>query len=181
MKKILIVLFSLLLLCACPSRREDKSKPLPTAFQQKVELSQVDFDELEGWNNDKLDDFVEVFRLNCKKIMSLQTPLLYASEIKISTKDYQKVCQKFADLSIANGENLKLFLQENFIPYLVQADGNAEGKFTSYFESQIFASRTKHGKYVYPIYGKPSDLIEINLKDFDDQLPIRRLLGKINN
>ncbi len=148
---------------------------------QNIELSAVDFSELEGWNNDKLEDFVKVFDNNCKKIMQINTPYLYTSEIKIKTKDYQNICHDFFAEKISNGNDLKNFLQANFTPYLVQANGNAEGKFTSYFESEIFASRQKHGKYIYPVYGKPNDLIEINLKDFDPDLPNRRLLGRLSH
>ena len=177
MKKTVFILFSLLLLSACPSRREDKVVPVR---EQKVELSEVGFDELEGWNNDNLEDFVDVFKANCKKIANFKTPNLALAEIKIDTRDYQNICQEFFAAEIDNGQDLKTFLQDNFTPYLIQADGDAEGKFTSYYESEIFASRQKHGKYIYPVYGKPSDLIEINLKDFDPDLPNKRLLGRVS-
>ena len=64
---------------------------------------------------------------------------------------------------------------------MVLDDGNADGKFTAYYESQINASFQKHGKYLYPIYQKPNDLIEINLQDFDKSLPNKRLVGRIDN
>lgn len=180
MKKLLALLLSLSILSGCPSQRDDKTA-LPEKSEQEVELTQVDFEELEGWNQDNQDDFVAVFAENCNRIGQLKMPYLYASLIKISTADFQNICQDFFDRRITTGKELKAFIKANFTPYLIQTDGNAEGKFTSYYESEIFASRKRYGKYVYPIYGKPSDLIEINLKDFDPELPNKRLVGRINN
>jgi membrane-bound lytic murein transglycosylase A len=34
---------------------------------------------------------------------------------------------------------------------------------------------------MYPIYGKPNDLVEINLRDFDSSLPNQRLVGRVEN
>ena len=62
---------------------------------------------------------------------------------------------------------------------MVVDKGSAEGKFTSYYETQINVSYTKDAKYKYPIYAKPYDMVELNLKDFDENLPNKRILGRV--
>ena len=73
----------------------------------------------------------------------------------------------------------KEFLEQNFTPYLVEYQGSPEGKFTSYYETEIFASYHKSDKYKYPVYGRPFDMIELNLQDFDKSLPNKRLVGRV--
>lgn len=180
MNKIPALLLVLLLLTGCPDRREKKPVPAAEMPAQEIELSETDYNELEGWQNDKLDDFIKPFAANCEKIQKLKTTYIYNSKIKIKTADYQRVCAEFLRRQIKNGKDFRTFIEQNFTPFLVQTDGGAEGKFTSYYESEIRASHRRHGKYIYPVYGKPADLIEINLKDFDPELPDKRLVGRVN-
>ncbi len=114
------------------------------------------------------------------KIRQLKTPRLADSQIKIKTADYQEICRRFDEEGISDGQGLRIFFETYFTPYLVQGNGNADGKFTSYYEAEIRASRQRHGKYRYPVYGKPHDLIEINLRDFDPDLPDTRLVGRVS-
>jgi membrane-bound lytic murein transglycosylase A len=45
----------------------------------------------------------------------------------------------------------------------------------------VNASLEKSERYKYPIYGKPSDLVELNLRDFGAELPDARLVGHVKN
>ena len=60
------------------------------------------------------------------------------------------------------------FVKDNFTPYLVTYKGESAGKFTAYYEAEINASYTRDETYKYPVYGTPYDLVEIDLKDFDE-------------
>ncbi len=180
MKKFTILVL-VLLLTACPQKKEQKPDQLSVVSGAKPELQMAAFDELEGW---KQDDVIEAYKNlsnNCKRIDKIKTDWLGNSAIKVDTKLYKKICRKFENEKFANSAELRKFIEKNFQPFLVLDDGNAEGKFTSYYESQVNASLHKHGKYKYPIYGVPNDLVEINLQDFDKALPNKRLVGRIDN
>ncbi len=168
------------LLAGCPSRQEKQPLPAERTAAEKVELTPVSFNELENWQDDDLTQFVDVFAATCAKIRQLKTPRLADSQIKIKTADYQEICRRFDAEGISDGQGLRIFFETYFTPYLVQGNGNADGKFTSYYEAEIRASRQRHGKYRYPVYGKPHDLIEINLRDFDPDLPDTRLVGRVS-
>ena len=171
----LIFGFLLILLSGC----FEKSSELPSA--ENVRLQPVSFTALNGWQNDDFASVIPVFTKNCQAVLKNSKPYIYEAQIKISTKEYQDVCRRFAKQKISTPKEMKTFIEQNFIPYAVTDNGNAGGKFTSYYEAVIRASKTKHGKYQYPIYGKPNDLIEINLRDFDAELPNTRLVGRIEN
>ena len=179
MKKIATFLL-VFLLTACPQKKEHKPDELSVTTGMKPELQAAAFDELDGWNRDNLSEMRETLQRNCKRIAGIKTDWLGNSAIKVDTKLYQKICNKLVDENLANDNDLRHFIEHNFDPFLVLNDGNADGKFTSYYESQINASFHKHGKYKYPVYGVPSDLVEINLKDFDESLPAKRLIGRVN-
>ena len=51
---------------------------------------------------------------------------------------------------------------------------------TGYFEPEIKASSRRSERYSYPLYGVPADLVRINLKKFDDNLPDRTLWGRVD-
>lgn len=177
MKKIILLL--VFLLTACPQKKEPKPQELSTPSVAKAELQIAEFDELEGWRKDSLIEMLPTLQSNCRRIMKTTGDQLGNSVIKIDAKLYRQICQVFEKQKFSTDDELRQFLEKNFRPFLVLNDGNADGKFTSYYESQIRASFQKHGKYIYPVYGRPKDLIEINLKDFDETLPAKRLVGRI--
>lgn len=146
-----------------------------------VKVKTVSFDNLSGWNNDDFKEIIPVFSKNCTSILNNKKEFIYSSQIKIKTTDYQDICRRFGNKNIKTSEQMKKFLEYEFIPYSVSNGDNDEGKFTSYYEAEINASFEKTAKYKYPIYGKPSDLIEINLRDFDDNLPNTRLVGRVKD
>lgn len=164
-----------LLLNGC-FREEPK---IPSVEESKVVLKKTSFKQLQGWNAEDFGEVIPVLAKNCQNVLKNKNTYLYNSVIKIKTADYQRVCKKFASACISSGVQMKKFIENEFVPYVVSDDGKADGKFTSYYEATIHASFEKSAKYRFPIYGKPNDLIEINLKDFDSTLPNTRLVGRV--
>jgi membrane-bound lytic murein transglycosylase A len=146
-----------------------------------VMLKKVQFADLAGWNNDNFAEVISVFNKNCNQIMKKSGVYLGNSAIKVKISDLQNKCNKFFAANIKNSNDMKKFLESEFNVYAVTDKGKAEGKFTSYYEAVIHASYHKSDKYKYPVYGKPDDLIEINLRDFGTDLPDKRLVGRVDN
>ena len=180
MKKF-VLLFFLFLLTACPQKKTQKQEEPPAPPISKVNLLPTTFEALEAWRQDNFLEALPNLLNNCNRIKQIKTEQLGKSQIKIDTKLYQQICNNLEKQSFANNDDLRIFIENNFTPFLVLNNGNPEGKFTSYYESRINASFTKYGKYKYPVYGLPDDLIEIRLKDFDQSLPDKRLVGRIDH
>jgi len=145
-----------------------------------VKLNEVSFSELKDWNKENFAQVIPVFAKNCKKILQNKGMYIYPAQIKINTADYKDLCERFFAQNVKDGMQMKAFIESEFKAYKVSDNGKDDGKFTSYYEATINASKTKHDKYKYPIYGKPRDLVEINLRDFDETLPNNRLVGRID-
>ncbi len=173
----------LLLLVACLSACFFERRTPPSAVigaETGIELQPVSFSQLKNFHHDNLQEAIPAFAKSCEAIAA-QPDILQKSQIKITPEDYLRICRKFSSADITTAAQMREFVQENFQPYLVLQNLNADGRFTSYYEAELNASRQKRGKYKYPIYGRPNDLLEINLRDFDNTLPDKRLLGRVQN
>jgi len=172
MKRIGLILLAFLIASCSGSKHSEQTQGL--VIEPKT------FDELKGFEADNFEKAGEAFMLSCLAVQK-NPKVLSSAAIKINEKTYFESCKKFEHLKVKNGEAFKVFLKNNFTPYLVTYNGSEQGKFTSYYEAELKASKTKHDQYKYPIYGKPKDLIEINLKDFDSSLPNKRILGRVES
>lgn len=178
LKKVLKLALSFLIIFEISGCFNESKTP---EAESVVKVKKLSFNDISGWNSDNFKEVIPVFSKNCGSILNNKKEYIYSSQIKIKTSDYQDICKRFNSKNIKTSEQMKKFLEAEFIPYSVSDGDNNEGKFTSYYEAEINASFEKTEKYKYPIYGKPSDLIEINLRDFDDDLPNKRLVGRVDN
>ena len=182
--KNLKLLALLLALFACGKEEEQPSEQtevLPVAEEKAdkadFELKPVDYGSLSGWKNDDLKTAMQAFSLSCQKIMTSDEEFLSDhSLVKTPTAAYKEICQKLGTTAPLEYHN---FIEQNFTPYQVLFKGNDIGQFTSYFEPTIRVSETRGHEYNYPIYGRPYDLFELNLKDFDEAYPNKKLVGRI--
>lgn len=167
-----------LFLNGCSAEKKTEISPQTSGH---IKLIQTDFRQLPGWQKENFSEVIPVFRKNCAAVLQNKKEYLYNAQIKIKTADMQQLCHQFTQERIQNAAQMKKFLETQTTPYAITDNGNADGKFTSYYEAEIRASATQTDRYKYPIYGKPTDLIETNPHDFDDSLPSVRLVGRVEN
>lgn len=169
-----LICFLLLLLASC----HGGEKAGIVSSTGSVSLQKSSFSSLSGWDSDNFSLFDKALRSVCGVIIKNPRQSLKSEHIEYSITEYKKHCEKMQNLS---RRELKTYIENNFEPYAVVVGGQKEGKFTSYYEANIRASYQKGGKYKYPIYGKPKDFVEVNLRDFDAGLPNQRLVGRVKN
>ena len=177
-KKVLKLILSIIFVLEINGCMKESTVP---EIKSAAVVKKVSFSDLKGWNSDNFKEVIPVFSKNCNSITNNKKEFIYSSQIKIKTSDYQEICRKFAGKNIKTSAQMKKFIEDEFYPYSVSDGNNPDGKFTSYYEAEIYASFEKTSEYKYPIYGRPSDLIEINLRDFDENLPNTRLVGRVKD
>ncbi len=143
------------------------------------ELEKSSFSALNGWNEDNLNGFDVALKDVCSVIKNKSGGYLASDYMKYSLAEYKKHCTALN--TVEDKTALKKYIEGNFVPYAVKIYGSAEGKITSYYEAELEAGYERGGKYQYPIFGKPNDLIEINLRDFGASLPNQRLVGRVKD
>ena len=87
--------------------------------------------------------------------------------------DWAEACAAAANAS--DGDAIGFF-DRIFTPVQV-SDGTAFA--TGYFEPEISGSRNRRSGYETPIYGRPRDLIDVDLAQFNDDLAGKRVRGKV--
>ena len=127
----------------------------------KANLKQSSWSDLKDFEKDDLNLALDVFKKSCTKSKRYDT--------------FKEACKKADEYSDA-----KLFFQENFTPYKLYDENNSDqGLITGYYEPLLNGSRTKNGKFQYPIYKIPNDLIVVDLNSIYPELKKYRLRGQL--
>ena len=121
-----------------------------------------DWSTMKGFTSENMQDVLQSYQNVCKVIAKkpanagLQSKLLQIGTMQ----DLQNICEEMQNLEHKNNNAIMKYFAENFIPYLLGDDNlnTNKGTFTGYYYPTLNASRTKEGKYKYPIYKKPPEL-----------------------
>lgn len=162
------------LLSACAEREE---APRPPALV----LEPVAFTALPGWREDDPSGALEAFRRSCARLARQDdgTPLAPAP-IPGRVADWRPACADAARTPLG-ADAARAFFEAAFTPYRVTDRGRAEGLFTGYYEPLLAGSRTPDGRFRYPLYRRPADLVGVDLGQFDPELSGRRIAGRVED
>lgn len=81
-----------------------------------------------------------------------------------------------------DNEALNRFLAAHYQIYRSRGAGEAGSVlFTGYFEPLISGSLTRSETYPYPIYGRPDDLVSVDLSLFSDKYEGKRIIGRLSS
>lgn len=171
--KIFFLLSLVLLVSACADiSKNDTSAPLV--------ISAASFSDLHGFADDDLQGFMQAYNASCTRILKKNPADKFSSgEAWGIYGDWQTACKNGASVNAADPAAVKSFLQNNFKVVKATAGGNPNGLFTGYYESTLNGSRTKHGAFQYPLLGRPTDLVMVDLGDFREELKGQRIAGRV--
>jgi membrane-bound lytic murein transglycosylase A len=75
---------------------------------------------------------------------------------------------------------LRKYIQDNYVVYRSSGrDQKGEVLFTGYYEPQLKGRRSISPEYQYPIYGRPDDLLTIDLGAFSEKHRGEKLVGRV--
>ena len=160
----LIALIATFLLAACntvptPRVEQEKAAPVPV-------LKPVAWNELTGWADDDLRPAMEGFLQSCA-VLKNRAP-------------WQESCTRAGALQGQDADTLRQFFESRFIPHqITNADGSHEGLITGYYEPLLKGSRNPGGRYRYPLYATPDELLVIDLSEVYPELKSMRLRGRL--
>lgn len=143
------------------------------------------WNELPGYAEDDLAKVWTLFVRNCKGLMrptggSLTTPA------RATPRAWQPVCAAAADPARApaagDSAAMKAFIQTWLQPWrLLGPDGRpAANTVTGYYEPLVRGSRKQGGRYQWPLYSVPANLLVIDLGGIYPELAGKRVRGKLD-
>lgn len=125
-----------------------------------LKLEQVDFMDLNGWQQDDHKQALQAFIHSCNKFSKMAQNRSIGGQIgNITAGDFRDVCDIAQIVKGMSAKQTQNFFENWFKPFLVSEKfGNSTGLFTGYYEANLNGSLTKTSKYKYPIYAKPQNL-----------------------
>lgn len=138
------------------------------------------FADLSGWRRDDLQGFMQAYQTSCARILKKSPGDKFSADPVFGTYDaWQNACRASSGVTPGDANAVRIFLEQNFKVVQATASGNPTGLFTGYYESTLNGSRTQKGPYQYPLLGRPSDLVMVELGDFRDELRGQRIAGRV--
>lgn len=130
---------------------EPSGSPLPAQYtvnKGAVQYQIVSFNDLPDWNNQEFDRSLNAFKKGCERIKS--------------KKIWQSICQQANNIH-HDPKLAKLFFEKYFTPWKITQNNNPNGLITAYYEPVIKGDIQKTAEAKFPIYGIPTDFIEVPL------------------
>jgi membrane-bound lytic murein transglycosylase A len=121
-----------------------------------VELEPESFASIEGWSGCDLEPSFRAFRRSALDILGVGRAFSHAPEFGGEPDLWKRVARIALETS---SESARSFFETEFVAHRVLDPHRPEGLFTGYYEAQALGSRRRHGRYQYPVYGRPSDLV----------------------
>lgn len=174
-------------LAAC--EREPETPPEPeAALPPSVLYTATDFASLPGWQADNLEDVALAFGRSCDRLLRTDpSRSVGLDHVPMTAADWKAVCDGLP--AAADAETLRRYFEDSFTPFSVRSAGQGEaepaqddadiGLFTGYFEAELRGSRAQSEAFATPLYGRPSDLVSVDLGRFDPELKGRAVVGTV--
>jgi len=106
-------------------------------------LTQVSWQQVEGWQDDSLIGAAAALRANCSKLAR--------------QPDWARACAAAVQIDELDPSSARTFFESYFTPYqLANNDGTVQGLVTGYYEPELHGSRVRHAPYLYPLYRWPA-------------------------
>ena len=168
-------------LSACAPAAKPPTVPLPASpTPPALTLSPVAFAHLPGWREDAHGQALASFRRSCARLASRPAgEPLNGAGTGGTTADWRLPCAAAQGIGEDAHAVARHFFETWFTPYLALGDGAPEGLFTGYYEAELRGSRTRRGPYQVPIYGRPGDLVSVDLGRFRRDWEGRHIAGRV--
>ena len=129
-------------------------------------LKAADWSALTGWTDDDIIPAWDAFLRSCTVLIS--RPL------------WQETCTQAISIQQPDSVTLRQFFESRFVPHQVlNADGGNDGLITGYYEPLLKGSRKSSGRYRYPLYATPDELLIVDLGEAYPELKNMRLRGRL--
>ncbi len=161
---------------ACGPSPETQQVPGAPAPQ----LQSLSFDQLPGWGEDRHGEALTAFRRSCAAFDRAPAEKLVApASIGGRVADWRGACRAADDVTADEDQAARQFFEARFRPYALSDGGRDQGLFTGYFEPELRGNWRQDADHRWPLYGRPGDLVSVDLGQFRDSLKGQRVAGRL--
>ncbi|MDE2336498.1 MAG: MltA domain-containing protein [Alphaproteobacteria bacterium] len=147
----------------------------------RLALRQTTFAALPGWNADDQSKAAVALQRSCGQMMLKPPAAAFDVGGRTGTMaEWQAVCTALAAAPPQDGAAARKFFEAHFTPYVMSGNAGTQGLFTGYYEPTLHGSTRRHGKYIVPIYGRPENLVTVDLGVFNPALKGEHIVGRVD-
>ena len=152
----------------------------PQPEPDRLVLRPASFQDLPGWEADDHNAALQAFLRSCAALEERadDAPLDIGS-LGGRMGDWRGVCADAA--GVDGAAQARAFFESRFTPYEARNNAQAEGLFTGYFEPELRGALREGGRYRVPLYGRPHDLVSVDLGLFRPELVGERIAGRVTD
>jgi membrane-bound lytic murein transglycosylase A len=162
-------LLPVLLLAACVTAPPPPKPPPVEGAGARIEP--VPWSSLPGFLGDRMAEAWPAFLVGCRKLAAGAS----------TAPTWRTPCEAAAAVDANDEAAVRAFFAGHFKPYRVTAaDGQDQGLVTGYFEPRLSGSRERTATFNVPLYGRPDDLLVVDLADLHPELKGRRVRGRVD-
>ena len=127
----------------------------------------VSWSELPGWREDRLTQAWPALLNSCRKMPARDARWL-------------ALCADAALFPDPDDETARAFFETRFVAHeMAGNNGAADGLITGYYEPLLHGSLVKTGRFRHPLYGRPDDLVTVELGELYPEIKGKRLRGRL--
>ena len=147
----------------------------------QLSLTRVRFADLPGWADDKHAEAVPSLLRSCDKLARLagSAPVGHGGHGG-TAQQWRRACAAAAKVPAGDDAAARAMFEAEFVPHAAAGKAGPDGKLTGYFVQELRASRKRGGIYQHPIYGRPKDLVMVDLAKHIQDARARRIWGRLD-
>jgi membrane-bound lytic murein transglycosylase A len=119
---------------------------------KRAQVELLGFADLKGWAEDDHAAAYGAFLKSCKAILNGTKAMRAARPMY---DGLFKVCERAYALGDLKEGHARTFFETHFRPYRIAPQGEAQGFFTGYYETEVEGSRVKTDEFKFPFYKNP--------------------------
>lgn len=178
-----VSLAALLLIAGCADLGLPIPEPvLPPAQPPALTLTEIEFDELEGWDGENFADVLPVLIRSCGAIEKKKPTSAIGIDERMGTvADWVSICKDARIIRPGNKIEAKYFFESRFAAYTVGNRNEPTGLFTGYYEPELAGRWAPEAEYRIPIHSRPEDLVSVDLGQHRAELAGTQIAGRVVN
>ena len=153
----------------------------PASRDTFLRLDEATFKKIPGWVSDNHGEALAAFLKSCEKLRALPpTRKLGPKMAPTVAGEWRKVCAIGAKVRRDSKIEAQYFFESHFTLYRASNNSDPVGLFTGYYEPELRGAWRPDATYRFPIYGRPKDLVSIDLGAFRDEWKGSKLAGRLS-
>lgn len=128
----------------------------------------VPWTQLPGWQADRLAQAWPALQNSCRTLPARDAR-------------WNELCADAALFPAPDDDTARAFFETRFVAHEVSgSNGTADGLITGYYEPLLSGSLVKTRRFRYPVYGRPDDLVVVDLGGLYPELQGKRYRGRLS-